>query len=169
MHKEEEEYCVNYLICPSFSIYSSDKLDNIVHQLKTDHHNDTFEFLTFPHQIFFHPNTDADDSIQITNSKLDAIPADTYCVWTPKSLQPNRCKKSNSTPSTSSSSKIWKLLDLLRRTKSTFNSLKKKAAAKSENCGSSNGKKLSGNRERKLPVRRTYLPYKQGFFGFPLF
>lgn len=53
---------------------------------------------------------------------LDAIPAGTYCVWTPKSPQasPNRCKKSNSTGSSSSpsSSKRWKLLDLLRRSNS---------------------------------------------------
>lgn len=54
---------------------------------------------------------------------LDAIPAGTYCVWTPKSPQasPSRCKKSNSTGSSSSpssSSKRWKLLDLLRRSNS---------------------------------------------------
>lgn len=49
---------------------------------------------------------------------LDAIPPGTYCVWTPKSAKPSpgRCKKSNSTGS--SSSKKWKLLDLLRRSHS---------------------------------------------------
>ncbi|KAF7819579.1 uncharacterized protein G2W53_025034 [Senna tora] len=49
---------------------------------------------------------------------LEAIPPGTYCVWTPKSTKasPGRCKKSNSTGS--SSSKKWKLLDLLRRSNS---------------------------------------------------
>lgn len=49
---------------------------------------------------------------------LEAIPPGTYCVWTPKSAKatPGRCKKSNSTGS--SSSKKWKLLDLLRRSNS---------------------------------------------------
>ncbi|XP_061375442.1 uncharacterized protein LOC133317603 [Gastrolobium bilobum] len=50
---------------------------------------------------------------------LEGVPAGTYCVWTPNSPQasPNRCKKSNSTGS-SSTSKRWKLLDLLRRSNS---------------------------------------------------
>ncbi|KAJ7974575.1 DUF1645 family protein [Quillaja saponaria] len=50
--------------------------------------------------------------------ELDAIPPGTYCVWTPSSSQasPSRCKKSKSTGS--SSSKRWKLLDLLRRSNS---------------------------------------------------
>ncbi|CAL0321798.1 unnamed protein product [Lupinus luteus] len=196
MHKQEEEeeekeYCVNYLVCPSFSIYSSDKLSNIVDQLKTDYHNDTFEFVSFPKhashelhdagtrgssvqldsvmKLLISDDNHRSDSLSSTKvDELDAIPADTYCLWTPKLSQSvqassNRYKKSNST---GSSSKIWKLLDLIRRSKSdgrnTFNFLKKKGEAKSENskhrcgCGSSNeiaGKKLSGNGERKLPVR----------------
>ncbi|KAK7244164.1 hypothetical protein RIF29_38982 [Crotalaria pallida] len=74
--------------------------------------------------------------------ELDGIPTGTYCVWTPKSVQsvqasPNRCKKSNSTGSSSASpSKRWKLLDLLRRSKSegksTFVFLKKKEEGKSD-------------------------------------
>ncbi|OIW06665.1 hypothetical protein TanjilG_04059 [Lupinus angustifolius] len=189
MHKEEEEkeYCVNYLICPSFSIYSSDKLSNIVDQLKTDHDNDTFEFVSFPkqasHQVFFHDVDDAgtrgstmemtklkllisddnhrSDSLSSTKvDELDTIPADTYCLWTKKSNSSNRWKKSNST---GSSTKIWNLLDLLRRTKSkgknTFNFLKKKGEAKSENSKH----RIIENK------RRTYLPYKQGLFGFALF
>ncbi|XP_061352932.1 uncharacterized protein LOC133297751 [Gastrolobium bilobum] len=50
---------------------------------------------------------------------LEGVQAGTYCVWTPNSPQasPNRCKKSNSTGS-SSTSKRWKLLDLLRRSNS---------------------------------------------------
>ncbi|KAK7266092.1 hypothetical protein RIF29_18732 [Crotalaria pallida] len=104
--------------------------------------------------------------------ELDGIPAGTYCAWTPKSVQsvqasPNRCKKSNSTGSTSASaSKRWKLLDLLRRSNSegkrTFAFLKKKEEVKSEsskerrrdsrNYNEIAGKKVSGDGERKLPV-----------------
>ncbi|KAF1879476.1 hypothetical protein Lal_00005943 [Lupinus albus] len=101
--------------------------------------------------------------------ELDGIPASTYCVWTPKSAQsvqasPNRCKKSNSTGSSASPSKRWKVLDLLRRSnsdgKNTFVFLKNNKEVKSKNSkerhdsGSSNeiaGKKYSGGGEGKLP------------------
>ncbi|XP_054780408.1 uncharacterized protein LOC129288076 [Prosopis cineraria] len=51
---------------------------------------------------------------------LESIPPGTYCVWTPKTAKasPSRCEKSNSTGTSSSSSKKWKLLDLLRRSNS---------------------------------------------------
>lgn len=54
------------------------------------------------------------------DDELDANPAGTYCVWAPNPVRasPNRCKKSNSTGSSSSPAKRWKLLDLLRRSKS---------------------------------------------------
>ncbi|KAI4348163.1 hypothetical protein L6164_008919 [Bauhinia variegata] len=50
--------------------------------------------------------------------EVEEIPPGSYCVWTPNSAKasPNRCKKSNSTGS--SSFKRWKLLDLLRRSNS---------------------------------------------------
>ncbi|CAL0317274.1 unnamed protein product [Lupinus luteus] len=101
--------------------------------------------------------------------ELDGIPASTYCVWTPKSAQsvqasPNRCKKSNSTGSSASPSKRWKVLDLLRRSnsdgKNMFMFLKKKDEVKFENSKeqrdsrSSNefaGKKYTGGGEGKLP------------------
>ncbi|KAK7266091.1 hypothetical protein RIF29_18731 [Crotalaria pallida] len=113
--------------------------------------------------------------------ELDGIPAGTYCVWTPKSVRsveasPNRCKKSNSTGSSSSASpsKGWKLLDLLRRSKSdgksTFVLLKKKEDSKyesskerrrdSRNSNETVGKSVSGGRENKNK-RRTHLAYKR--------
>ncbi|KAF8408264.1 hypothetical protein HHK36_007413 [Tetracentron sinense] len=48
--------------------------------------------------------------------ELDRIPAGTYCVWTPKSVEPSpgRCKKSNST----GSSRRWRFRDLLHRSNS---------------------------------------------------
>ncbi|KAK9117154.1 hypothetical protein Sjap_016101 [Stephania japonica] len=48
--------------------------------------------------------------------ELEAVPAGTYCVWTPKSAQstPDRCKKSNST----GSSKRWRFRDFLLRSNS---------------------------------------------------
>ncbi|KAJ7970839.1 DUF1645 family protein [Quillaja saponaria] len=62
------------------------------------------------------PNPSSSSSWEV--DELEAISPGTYCVWTPNSPQasPTRCKKSNSTGS--SSSKRWKLLDLLRRSNS---------------------------------------------------
>ncbi|XP_043725470.1 uncharacterized protein LOC122672027 [Telopea speciosissima] len=50
--------------------------------------------------------------------ELEGIPAGTYCVWNPKSVEasPDRCKKSNSTGS--GSSKRWKFRDFLPRSNS---------------------------------------------------
>ncbi|XP_019442204.1 PREDICTED: uncharacterized protein LOC109346919 [Lupinus angustifolius] len=113
--------------------------------------------------------------------ELDGIPASTYCVWTPKSAQsvqasPNRCKKSNSTGSSASPLKRWKVLDLLRRSnsdgKNMFMFLKNNKEVKSENSkerrdfGSSNefaGKKYSGGGEGKLP--KTTSAYEGVYFG----
>lgn len=54
--------------------------------------------------------------------ELEGVPAETYCVWRPKSaddqLSPGRCRKSNSTGSGSGSSKRWKFRDLLHRSNS---------------------------------------------------
>ncbi|XP_057447452.1 uncharacterized protein LOC130739220 [Lotus japonicus] len=55
--------------------------------------------------------------------EMEAVAAGSFCLWTPKSVQasasPSRCKKSNSTgSSTSTPSKRWKLLSFLRRSNS---------------------------------------------------
>lgn len=194
MQKEEEEESVDSLVCPSFSAYSSNKLNDIADQVTRNDNrftqndnDDDFEFVAFSKvadEVFLDNNTTAfpifdrdvagksehgdgernsgeDDAaaIQITLGKLmlddsspsscsssevedelENVPAGSYCVWKPK---PSPCRKSKSTGS--SSSKRWKLLDLLRRSNSegkesvvfltpSLNSAKKKGA-KSENAG----------------------------------
>ncbi|XP_015879201.3 uncharacterized protein LOC107415395 [Ziziphus jujuba] len=49
--------------------------------------------------------------------ELEGVPPGTYCVWTPKRVpeSPGQCKKSKST---GSSSKRWRIRDLLRRSNS---------------------------------------------------
>ncbi|KAK7339465.1 hypothetical protein VNO77_20136 [Canavalia gladiata] len=125
--------------------------------------------------------------------ELERVPAGTYCVWTPNSPQasPSKCKKSNSTGS--SSSKKWKLLDLLRRSNSegkesfmflTASSEKKKVkeqwsievAGKSKTKGFSGEKKVAvsahealyvRNRElKRLDKKRSFLPYRPDLVGF---
>ncbi|TKY50430.1 hypothetical protein E2542_SST27894 [Spatholobus suberectus] len=137
-----------------------------------------------------------DDSPSCSSSEvedeLENVPPGTYCVWTPKPPPATPCRKSKSTGSSSSSSKRWKLLDLLRRSNSegkesvvfltpSLNSAKKKGA-KAET-----GKKIpaSGGGEKKVAAvsaheafyvrnremrrgdkRRSYLPYRQDLVGF---
>ncbi|KAK7316447.1 hypothetical protein VNO77_35486 [Canavalia gladiata] len=224
-HQEEHKESVDSLVCPSFSAYSSNKLNDIADQVTRDNQNDDsfdanddhdtdFEFVAFrkvADDVFFdqspafpifnrdlateteEPRSGAEEdttAIQITLGKLlmddsasssassevedelEAIPAGTYCVWTPKPAKPSpsRCKKSKSTGS--SSSKRWKLLDLLRRSNSEgkesfvfltpssssssslgFNSAKKKAQNSKEESGAMvAGKKIpaSSGREKKV-------------------
>ncbi|KAI4350691.1 hypothetical protein L6164_005121 [Bauhinia variegata] len=109
--------------------------------------------------------------------ELEAIPPGSYCVWTPNPAKasPSRCKKSNSTGS--SSSKRWKLFDLLKRSNSsdgkdrdsfvflTPSSNSAKKEQKTENSkeqGSSDSSKVAGKQrangsavargEKKVPV-----------------
>ncbi|XP_028771230.1 uncharacterized protein LOC114728478 [Neltuma alba] len=98
---------------------------------------------------------------------LESIPPGTYCVWAPKPDQasPARCEKSNSTGS-SSFSKKWKLLDLLRRSNSdskesfvflTPSGSMKKKEVKTENSreqwssGSRQSIKVAGKQKAKGP------------------
>ncbi|TKY63238.1 hypothetical protein E2542_SST13107 [Spatholobus suberectus] len=125
--------------------------------------------------------------------ELEGVPAGTYCVWTPNSPQasPGKCKKSNSTGS--SSSRKWKLLDLLRRSNSegkeslaflTSAPEKKKVSQRwsSEVAGKPKGKGFAGekkvavsahealyvrNRElRRVDKKKSFLPYKPDLVGF---
>ncbi|RDX79557.1 hypothetical protein CR513_40007, partial [Mucuna pruriens] len=236
MQKEREESAVESFVCPSFSAYSSNTLDDIADKvtrndnrfLQNDDDAD-FEFVAFrkvADGVFFDAATPAfpifdrdlaavegeDDgaaAIQVTLGKLllddstscsssemedelENVPPGTYCVWTPKPAPATPCRKSKSTGS--SSSKRWKLLDLLRRSNSegkesvvfltpSLNSAKKKGA-KSESVAR---KKVpaSGGGEKKIPAvsahealyvrnremrrgdkRRSYLPYRQDLVGF---
>ncbi|WVZ14204.1 hypothetical protein V8G54_011770 [Vigna mungo] len=209
MQKEEEHESVEeWLVCPSFSAYSSNTLDDIADQVtrnddRFDQNDTDFEFVAFRKvadgvflealaeaEIPTFPIFDRDlsaeaenggrgrdsgeEAIQSTLGKLlledstscsssevddelENVPPGTYCVWTPKpSPASTPCRKSKSTGS--SSSKRWKLLDLLRRSNSEgkesavfltppVNSVKK--GVKSEN-----GKKIvaSGRDSKMFPA-----------------
>jgi len=149
---------------------------------------------------------------------LDLIPAESYCLWTPNSspvaspmnspIKSNsngsskspmnslfKCKKSNSTGSSSisSSSSRWKFLSLLRRSKSDGKeSLNVLTPAKKENLKVNSGgngsseKNVAGKKipvtEKKTPATvsamevfyrrkketrvKSYLPYKKELIGF---
>ncbi|KAK7271673.1 hypothetical protein RJT34_27764 [Clitoria ternatea] len=198
---QTEQETVDSLVCPSFSAYSSNKLNDIADQVTRDVQNDNrfdenddtdFEFVAFrkvADGVFFDAATHAfpifdrdlaappaegrisgaaEDTaaIQITLEKLmmedaqssssssevedelDAIPPGTYCVWTPKPVEApaSRCKKSKSTGS--SSSRRWKLLDLLRRSnsegKESFVFLTPSASSSSVGLGSGKKKGARG-------------------------
>jgi len=201
MQKEEEHESVEEcLVCPSFSAYSSNKLDDIADQViqndeRFDQNDTDFEFVAFSEvvdgvvleavaevEIPTFPIFDRDLAAEAENSgggrdsgqeliqntlgklllddspscsssevedELESVPPGTYCVWRPKPSPASApCRKSKSTGS--SSSKRWKLLDLLRRSNSegkesvvfltpSVNSAKRKGV-KSEN-----GKKIAAN------------------------
>ncbi|XP_059302037.1 uncharacterized protein LOC132053969 [Lycium ferocissimum] len=108
---------------------------------------------------------------------LEGIPPGTYCVWRPKAVEESptdeRCKKSNST---GSSSKRWKLRDFLYRSnsdgKKTFVYLTKKEE-KAEKTRTDDSVKING-KVNGVPVgkgnggdkRKSYLPYRRDLIGF---
>ncbi|XP_077242287.1 uncharacterized protein LOC143882738 [Tasmannia lanceolata] len=130
------------------------------------------------------------------SNELVGLPADSYCVWTPRSVPPSpaRCKKSNST----GSSKRWRFRDLLHRSssdgKETFVFLSSPAPATASKKDSkleipkarrnSGENKLAGKgkagetasahemhyvRNRAIKEgdrRRSFLPYRQDIVGF---
>lgn len=130
----------------------------------------------------------SDSSSSSEADELEGVPAATYCVWTPNSRR--KCKKSNST---GSSSKKWKLFDLLRRSNSegkesylflTAASEKKRmnerwsieVAEKPKGNGFAEKKKAAvtahealyvKNRElRMINKKKSFLPYKPNLVGF---
>ncbi|XP_058752114.1 uncharacterized protein LOC131625250 [Vicia villosa] len=112
--------------------------------------------------------------------ELDAVSPESYCLWTPKSpisspmASPIKCKKSNSTGSSSNStsSKRWKFLSLLRRSKSDGKesmilvtpSFEFKKEAKVENSKVKSGGKGSVEKNiakvvgKKVPVAERKIP-----------
>ncbi|XP_057721566.1 uncharacterized protein LOC130935709 [Arachis stenosperma] len=96
-----------------------------------------------------------------SDDDLEGIPPGTYCVWTPNSPQasPSSCKKSNSTGS-SPSSKRWKLLNFLRRSKSDGKEplVFLAAPAKKDKATVAAQEDLY---LKRLDKRRSYLPYKE--------
>jgi hypothetical protein len=151
------------------------------------------------------PSLSSSSSSEVDND-LDEIPAESYCLWKPKSpmsspmrnspmASPIKCKKSNSTGSSSnsSSSKRWKFLSLLRRSKSDGKESLILAERENSkvNCDGNvkDEKKILRVAGKKIPVtekkvpapvsaieafylrkkdigRKSYLPYKQGLIGF---
>ncbi|KAL5080034.1 hypothetical protein RYX36_008455 [Vicia faba] len=121
-------------------------------------------------------------SLSEVEDDIDAVSPASYCFWTLKSpmssplASPMKCKKSNSTGSSSnsSSSKRWKFLSLLRRSKSDIKESLKSGEVFAE-------RKIPVT-ERKIPAqvtameafylrtkeikRKSYLPYKQELIGF---
>ncbi|KZV52130.1 hypothetical protein F511_07085 [Dorcoceras hygrometricum] len=114
--------------------------------------------------------------------ELDGVPAETYCVWRPKSAA-TPLKSS----STGSSSKRWKLTDFLYRSHSEGS----KDAVALLTTSNSGRKKESEHKTKETPAgavkaksvakpppstslynrdggekRRTYLPYRQDLVGF---
>ncbi|MED6106007.1 hypothetical protein PIB30_000793 [Stylosanthes scabra] len=84
------------------------------------------------------------------NNELEGVPEESYCVWTPRS-----CKKSSSAGSTSSSRR-WKLRDLLLRSHSDG-----KEPILFHNNNNSNENKEGGERSK----RRLFLPYRVELLG----
>lgn len=128
--------------------------------------------------------------------ELEQIPAGTYCVWRPKLAEspglPSRCKKSKST---GSSSRRWRLRDLMRRSnsdgKDSFVFLTPKhhhrEPSKSEkSIQSSKGNKplrstagggvgspspheefyVRNRAMNEAEKKKSYLPYRQDLLGF---
>ncbi|GAV63782.1 DUF1645 domain-containing protein [Cephalotus follicularis] len=107
--------------------------------------------------------------------ELDGLNPGTYCVWTPKKAEeesPGRCKKSNST---GSSSKRWKFRDLLHRSHSdgkdrfVFLEPRKKSEEKVNNNNNNKGVEDHYVRTRAIKKgdnKRSFLPYKQDLMGF---
>ncbi|XP_019183073.1 PREDICTED: uncharacterized protein LOC109178030 [Ipomoea nil] len=128
--------------------------------------------------------------------ELESLPPGTYCVWRPKRNEnesfPTECKKSSST---GSSSKRWKLRDLLRRMNSDVNDSyvfltpKKEENSKSKESGlvlKVTGKtKVKKDKEaapssmaaheafylrnkaaKEGEKRKSYLPYRRDLVGF---
>nr|XP_011468267.1 PREDICTED: uncharacterized protein LOC105352542 [Fragaria vesca subsp. vesca] len=110
---------------------------------KEQEEDDDFEFVSFQKsadEVFFGDNTrigpvfpvfnrdlisqrDLNDAASSSASsdvdELEGVPAGSYCVWMPKTTpasSPSHCKKSKSTGT--SSSRKWRLRDLLRRSNS---------------------------------------------------
>jgi len=154
--------------------------------------SDAAEILNSLKKLFIGNEKEKQISSEVEDD-LDSVPAESYCFWTPKSspiASPIKCKKSNSTGSSSnSSSSRWKFLSLLRRSKSdgkeSLNLLTpaKKEDLKKLSSGEKNitGKKIPATKKktpatvsamevfyrRKKEMRvKSYLPYKKELIGF---
>ncbi|CAK9162797.1 unnamed protein product [Ilex paraguariensis] len=128
--------------------------------------------------------------------ELESVPPGTFCVWRPKVVEssPSRCKKSNST---GSSSKGWKIRDLIRRSNSDGKDSFVFLTPKNTEEKPGKSKKIENPKEKKTPgeivkvtgkskaaasaheafyvrnralkegnKRKSYLPYRPDLVGF---
>lgn len=186
-------------IGPVFPVFNRDLLSKNQAQADVDHDEQT---LRLPlKQLFLEerdPTTSEDEEEEVDDG-LEGVPPGTYCVWTPNNSNsakgaPSRCKKSNSTgtkttgsSSSSSGSRRWRILNLLRRSKSegkdsfVFLTPKKEEIRpqkahrdeprskekKEKTVSSAHEAFYARNRAVKEgDKRRTYLPYRQDLVGF---
>ncbi|KAI9177899.1 hypothetical protein LWI28_020432 [Acer negundo] len=150
------------------------------------------EEIRFPLKKLFIDDRDCPPSSSSSSEvdELEGVPEETYCAWTPRRsstdlASPNRCEKSNSTGSSStSSSKRWlKFRDLLKRsnsegkdpyvflskpkTNADSNSKEKKPVKKTGKQVSAHEAFYVKNRAIKEgDKKRSYLPYRRDLVGF---
>ncbi|XP_058752113.1 uncharacterized protein LOC131625249 [Vicia villosa] len=161
------------LSCPSFSVYSSNNLNDVAERVIYENNHsfsengsDNFEFVAFQKTadevfpIFNHGdqkrNSDAAENLIIGDEKQNIES---------RQISPIKCIKSNSTGSASnpSCSKPWKFLSLLRRSKSDV----KESfilATPVENSKVKSGGKVSAEKniarvpEKKIPMTERKVP-----------
>ncbi|KAG6578650.1 hypothetical protein SDJN03_23098, partial [Cucurbita argyrosperma subsp. sororia] len=128
-HKVEEEMVLDCPISPVFPIFNHDLLEKSdgteVNELKNG--NGSAIRISLEKLILDDRERERDLDRDLPSSssseadELDGIPPGTYCVWTPKPVQAaerGKCKKSKSTGSGWSSSRRWRLRNLLPRSNS---------------------------------------------------
>ncbi|KAI9121681.1 hypothetical protein K1719_008714 [Acacia pycnantha] len=168
------------------TLYESDGGDGRGRERDSRADEDDVMALQYPmRNLMIHDDSDPPSSSSSDGEDLEGIPPGSYCVWTPNSPKASPCrpKKSNST---GSSSKRWKLLDLLRRSNSDGKdssvfvtptssgpNLEKKQDVRGENSkmkkASAHEALYTKNKELSKPnKRRSYLPYRQDLIGFGL-
>ncbi|KAK4272105.1 hypothetical protein QN277_020703 [Acacia crassicarpa] len=168
----------------SSTLYGSDGGDGCGRERDSRSDEEDVMALQFPmRNLMIHDDSDPPSSSSSDGEDLKGIPPGSYCVWTPNSPKASPCrpKKSNST---GSSSKRWKLLDLLLRSNSDGKYLsvfvtptcsgpnyEKKKDARGENSKVKKASALEAlytrNKElSNLNKRRSYLPYRQDLVGF---
>lgn len=104
--KAGDEVCVNGQMGQVFPVFNRDLLlDHGGRESKPNFDDDGEDEESVPGP----PSSSSSEA-----DELEGVPTGTYCVWTPKRVpeSPGQCKKSKST---GSSSKRWRIRDLLRR------------------------------------------------------
>ncbi|KAK3183566.1 hypothetical protein Dsin_030852 [Dipteronia sinensis] len=157
--------------------------------LNEEHRHVLEEEIRFPLKKLFIDDRDGPPSSSSSEAdELEGVPEETYCAWTPRTnstdlASPNRCEKSNSTGSSStSSSKRWlKFRDLLKRSNSEgkdpyvfLNKPKTNGDSKEKKVVKKTGKQVSAHEAfyvknraiKEGDKKRSYLPYRRDLVGF---